>query len=102
MRPWHLISLERQVREIKSKITSLDFGKADFGLCTDSLGRLKWKTALEGKGAQDSWFNIQRRPPQSTNQSVAVLKKSSKYGRKPVWINKELWIKLKYREINRK
>ncbi|GAB0208404.1 hypothetical protein GRJ2_003306100 [Grus japonensis] len=38
-----------------SRITTLDFRRANFGLLKDLLGRIPWVRALEGKGAQESW-----------------------------------------------
>ncbi|GAB0203608.1 hypothetical protein GRJ2_002826400 [Grus japonensis] len=44
----------RAVRRARSKLTTLDFRRADFGLFRDLLGRILWDKALEGRGAQDS------------------------------------------------
>ena len=46
----------RAVRREHSKLTTLDFRRADFGLFRDLLGRVPWDTALEGRGAQESWL----------------------------------------------
>ncbi|GAB0205246.1 hypothetical protein GRJ2_002990200 [Grus japonensis] len=46
----------RAARRARSKLTTLDFRRADFGLFRDLLGRISWDKALEGKGAQDSWL----------------------------------------------
>ncbi|GAB0179159.1 hypothetical protein GRJ2_000381200 [Grus japonensis] len=46
----------RAVRRVRSKLTTLDFRRADFGLFRDLLGRVPWDKALEGRGAQDSWL----------------------------------------------
>ena len=39
-----------------SKLTTLDFRRADFGLFRDLLGKVSWDKALEGRGAQESWL----------------------------------------------
>ena len=44
----------RAARRTHSKLTILDFRRADFGLFRDLLGRVPWDTALEGRGAQES------------------------------------------------
>ncbi|GAB0185820.1 hypothetical protein GRJ2_001047300 [Grus japonensis] len=44
----------RAARRARSKLTTLDFSRADFGLFRDLLGRIPWDKALEGRGAQDS------------------------------------------------
>ncbi|GAB0203631.1 hypothetical protein GRJ2_002828700 [Grus japonensis] len=46
----------RAVRRARSKLTTLDFRRADFGLFRDMLGRIPWDKALERRGAQDSWL----------------------------------------------
>ncbi|GAB0183467.1 hypothetical protein GRJ2_000812000 [Grus japonensis] len=46
----------RAARRACSKLTTLDFRRADFGLFRDLLGRVPWDKALEGRGAQDSWL----------------------------------------------
>ncbi|GAB0179197.1 hypothetical protein GRJ2_000385000 [Grus japonensis] len=46
----------RAARRARSKLTTLDFRRADFGLFRDLLGRVPWDKALEGRWAQDSWL----------------------------------------------
>ncbi|GAB0205586.1 hypothetical protein GRJ2_003024200 [Grus japonensis] len=46
----------RAVRRVHSKLTTLDFRRADFGLFRDLLGRVPWDETLEGRGAQESWL----------------------------------------------
>ncbi|GAB0175756.1 hypothetical protein GRJ2_000040800 [Grus japonensis] len=46
----------RAARRAHSKLTTLDFRRADFGLFRDLLGRIPWDKVLEGRGAQDSWL----------------------------------------------
>ncbi|GAB0203192.1 mitochondrial enolase superfamily member 1 [Grus japonensis] len=38
-----------------SRITTLDFRRANFGLLKDLPGRIAWDRALEDRGVQDSW-----------------------------------------------
>ncbi|GAB0204868.1 mitochondrial enolase superfamily member 1 [Grus japonensis] len=45
----------RAPRRAHSKLATLDFRRADFGLFRDLLGRVPWDKALEGRGAQESW-----------------------------------------------
>ena len=45
----------RAARRVHSKLATLDFRRADFGLLRDLLGRIPWYKALEGRGAQESW-----------------------------------------------
>ena len=46
----------RAVRRAQSKLTTLDFRRADFGLFRDLLGRIPWDKAVEGRVAQESWL----------------------------------------------
>jgi len=39
-----------------SKLTTLDFRRADFGLFRDQIGRVPWDKALEGREAQERWL----------------------------------------------
>ncbi|GAB0187094.1 hypothetical protein GRJ2_001174700 [Grus japonensis] len=41
----------RAARREHSKLITLDFRRADFGLFRDLLGRVPWDKALEGRGA---------------------------------------------------
>ncbi|GAB0186145.1 mitochondrial enolase superfamily member 1 [Grus japonensis] len=49
----------REARRAHSKLTTLDFRRADFGLFRDLLGRLQWDKALEGRGSQESCHTTQ-------------------------------------------
>ena len=44
----------RAVRRTQSKLATLDFRRADFGLFRDLLGGVLRDTALGGRGAQES------------------------------------------------
>ncbi|GAB0187949.1 hypothetical protein GRJ2_001260200 [Grus japonensis] len=44
----------RAARRAHSKLTALDFRRADFGLFRDLLGRVPWDEGLEGRGAQEN------------------------------------------------
>ncbi|PKU31806.1 dtw domain-containing protein 2 [Limosa lapponica baueri] len=46
----------RAARRVCSKLTTLDFRRADFGLLRDLIGRVTWEKVLEGRGAQGSWL----------------------------------------------
>jgi len=44
----------RATRRVHSKLSTLDFRRADFGLIRHLLGRVPWDKALEGRQAQES------------------------------------------------
>ncbi|GAB0209615.1 hypothetical protein GRJ2_003427200 [Grus japonensis] len=78
-----------------SRITTLDFRRANFGLFKDLLGRIPWVRALEGKGAQESWSIFKHHFLRAQDQCIPKSRKSSKGGRRPAWMSKELLEKLK-------
>ena len=41
----------RATRRVRSKLTTLDFRRADFGLFRNLLSRVLWDKALKGRGA---------------------------------------------------
>ena len=60
----------RTARRTHSKLTTLEFRRADFGLLRDLLGRIPWDKALEGRGTSRKLVNIQgSAPPSSSNAS---------------------------------
>ncbi|TRZ06600.1 hypothetical protein HGM15179_020506 [Zosterops borbonicus] len=91
-------------RRAHSKLTALDFRRADFGLFMDLLGRVPWDKALEGRRAQESWLIFKDCLLQAEEQCIPMKRESSKNAMRPAWINKELLDKLKckkkvYREL---
>ncbi|GAB0209109.1 mitochondrial enolase superfamily member 1 [Grus japonensis] len=78
-----------------SRITTLDFRRANFGLFKDLLGRIPWDRALEGKGAQESWSVFKHHFLRAQDRCILKSRKSSKGGRRPAWMSKELPEKLK-------
>ena len=47
------LKILRAARRAHSKLATLDFRRAGFGLFRDLLGRAPWDAALEGRGAQE-------------------------------------------------
>ncbi|GAB0205636.1 hypothetical protein GRJ2_003029200 [Grus japonensis] len=85
----------RAARRALSKLTALDFSRADFGLFRDVLGRIPWDKALEGRGAQDSWLIFKGHLLQAQGRCIPTKSKSSKTTKRPLWMNKELLGKVK-------
>ncbi|GAB0206039.1 hypothetical protein GRJ2_003069500 [Grus japonensis] len=85
----------RAARRVRSKLTTLHFRRADFGLFRDLLGRVPWDKALEGRGAQDSWLIFKGDLLQAQERCIPTKRKSGKNTRRPPWMNKELLGKLK-------
>ncbi|GAB0189057.1 hypothetical protein GRJ2_001371000 [Grus japonensis] len=73
----------RAARRVHSKLTTLDFRRADFGLFRDLLGRVLWDKALEGRGAQESWLVFKDPLLQAQEQCIPTKRKSGKNVRRP-------------------
>ncbi|GAB0204525.1 mitochondrial enolase superfamily member 1 [Grus japonensis] len=88
----------RAARRVCSKLTTLDFRRADFGLFRDLLGRIPWDKALAGRGAQDSWLIFKGHLLQAQERCIPTKRKSSKNTKRPPWMNKELLGKAKQKK----
>ncbi|GAB0209359.1 hypothetical protein GRJ2_003401600 [Grus japonensis] len=88
----------RAARRAHSKLTTLDFRRADFGLFRDLLGRIPWDKALDGRGAQDSWLIFKGHLLQAQEQCIPTKRKSGKNTQRPAWMNKELLGKVKQKK----
>ncbi|GAB0190215.1 hypothetical protein GRJ2_001486800 [Grus japonensis] len=71
------------VRRAHSKLATLDFSRADYGLFRDLLGRVLWDKALEGRGAQDSWLVFKDHLLQAQERCMPTESKSGKKARRP-------------------
>ncbi|GAB0208028.1 hypothetical protein GRJ2_003268500 [Grus japonensis] len=88
----------RAARRALSKLPTLDFSRADFGLFRDLLGRIPWDKAPEGRGAPDSWLIFKGHLLQAQEPCIPTKKKSSKSTKRPPWMNKELLGKVKQKK----
>jgi len=80
----------------RSRITAY-FRRANFGLFQDLLGGIPWVRALAGRGVHKSWLLFKHHFLHSQDWCIPMNKKSSKGGRRPAWISKELLAKLKWK-----
>ena len=78
-----------------SRITTLNFRRANFGLFKGLLGGVPWVRALEGSGVQESWSIFKYHFLQAQDQYIPRTNKSSKGARRPAWMSKELLEKFK-------
>ncbi|GAB0206304.1 hypothetical protein GRJ2_003096000 [Grus japonensis] len=85
----------RAARRACSKLTTLGFSRADFGLFRDLIARIPWDKALEGRGAQDSWLVFKGHLLQAQERCIPTKRKSGKNTKRPAWMNKELLGKVK-------
>ncbi|XP_068809550.1 uncharacterized protein [Struthio camelus] len=81
-----------------SRIATLDFRSANFGLFRDLHRGISWGRALEGRGVQESWLIFKHHLLQAQDRCIPLRKKSSKAGRRPAWMSKELLAKLQQKK----
>jgi len=59
---------------VYSKLTALNFRRADFGLLRDLLGRVPWDKGLEGRGVKESWLIFKDHLLQVQEQCIPTKK----------------------------
>jgi len=80
----------RAARRAHSKLCTLNFRRAGFGLFRDLLSGVPWDKGLEGRGAQESWLIFKDHLLQGQERCVPAKSKSGKNTRRPAWMNTEL------------
>ena len=80
-----------------SRIKTLDLRRANFGLFKELLGGIPWARALEGRGVQECWSLFKRHFLDAQEWCMPLRKKSSKGGRRPAWLNKELLVEIRWK-----
>ena len=82
------------VRRGNSKTATLDFRRADFELFRRLVGRVPCGSVLESKGVQDGWLLFKKEVLKAQEQAVPLSRKMSRCGRRPAWMNRELFLRL--------
>ena len=78
-----------------SKTATLDFQRMDFGLFRRLVDRVPWEAALIGKGVQEGWTFFKEEVLKVQDQAVPRCRKTSRRGRRPAWLTRELWLELR-------
>lgn len=73
---------------------TLDFQRVDFVLFGTLVGRAPWDSVLRGKGVQEGWLLLKKEVLKAQEQAISLCCKMSWRGRRLVWMNKELFLKL--------
>ena len=55
---------------------------------------LEHLTVLGSKGVQDGWLLFKKEVSKAQEQAVALSRKMSQHRRRPVWMNRELFLRL--------
>ena len=66
----------------------------DFELFRRLVGGVPWGSVLESKGVQDGWLLFKKEVLKVQEQAVHLSRKMSQSGRRPVWMNRELFLRL--------
>ena len=85
----------RAARRENSKLTTLGFRRAGFGVFQDLLGKVLWDHVLEARGDQDIWWIFKDHLLRAQEQPLPMSRKSGKRARRPAWMRKELLAKAK-------
>jgi len=80
-----------------SRMKTLDFRRANFGLFKELLGGIPWVRALEGRGVQESWLRFKHHFLHAQYRCIPLSKQSRKGGRRPAWMSKELLAELRWK-----
>ncbi|GAB0179966.1 cAMP-dependent protein kinase inhibitor alpha [Grus japonensis] len=88
----------RAARRAHSKLITLAFRRAAFGLFRDLLGRIPWDKGPEERVAQESWLISKDHLLQAQERCIPTKRKSSKNTKRPLWMNKELLGKVKHKK----
>jgi len=80
-----------------NRIKILDFRRANFGLFKELLGGISWVRALEGTGVQECWSLFKHHFLHAQDQCIPLRKISSKGGRRPTWMSKELLAEIRWK-----
>ena len=78
-----------------SKTAILNFQRADFDLFRTLLAQVPWESLLKGKGVQEAWMFFKMEILKAQKQAVPEYRKASHRGRRPVWISRELLLRLR-------
>jgi len=80
-----------------SRIKSLDLRRANFALFKELLGGIPWARVLKDRGLQECWSLFKLHFLHAQERCVPLRKKSSKGGRRPAQLNKELLAELRWK-----
>jgi len=84
----------RNMRQAKSKISMLNFRKANFQLFRELVNKTPWEMVFMGKGAEQSWQIFKEAFLRVQELSIHRYRKSGKESKRPAWLNWDLQVKL--------
>ncbi|XP_054045493.1 uncharacterized protein LOC128904794 [Rissa tridactyla] len=87
-------SILGEARRGASKTATLDFRRADLNLFRSMVESVPWEAVLKSKGAQEGWSYFKQVLLEAQEKGIPMSRKTSRRGRRPAWLNKELWLDL--------
>jgi len=85
----------RDMGQVKSKVRTLNFRKANFQLFKELVTRTPWEPVPRNKGAEQSWQIFKDAFHRVQELLVPRCKKSEKEGKRSAWLSGDLLVKLK-------
>ena len=73
------------------------FHFSNFALFKELLGGIPWARALEGRGVQECWLLFKHLFLHAQERCIPLRKKSSKGGRRPAWLNKDIPAEIRWK-----
>jgi len=89
------LAVLRDMGQVKSKVKTLSFRKANVQLFKELGNKTPWETALRDKEVEQSWQIFKGTFHRAQELSTPRSKKSGKEGKTPAWLGQDLLIKLK-------
>lgn len=88
----------RDTGQVKSRVRTLNFGRARFQLFKELVDGAPWETAPRVKGAEKSWQRFEGIFLRVQELSIPTCKKWGKEGRRPAWLSEDLLVEPKCRK----
>ena len=82
----------------KSKVRILNFRRASFQLFKELVDEIPWDTVLRDRGSDRNWQLFKDIFLGAQGLSIPICNKSSRVGRKPKWLNKDMLVKLRQKK----
>ena len=82
------------MRKKDSRVATLGFRRANIKLFRELFNRVAWESACEGLGVHECWSVFKNHLLEAQEQAIPLCPKSSKRGRRPAWLNRELLVEL--------
>ena len=81
-------------RRVTGKTAVLNFQRVDFDLFRMLVAGVPWGSLLKGKGVQEAWMLLKMEILKAQGQAVPECRKPNHRGRRTVWMNCELLLRL--------